>query len=69
MRGFTFDNGLTNTWEWSIWARPQGRGRQTGRYSIFGSALYRHLGAKWRFPQEKATLLDLKMATSESKML
>jgi hypothetical protein len=29
------------------------------RYSIFDSALYRNLEAKWLFPQEKATFLDL----------
>ncbi len=39
------------------------------RYSMFDSALYRNLKAKWLFPQEKATLHDLKMSTSESKML
>jgi hypothetical protein len=38
-------------------------------YSIFDSALYRNLEAKWLFPQEKAAFLDLKMATNESKML
>jgi hypothetical protein len=38
-------------------------------YSIFDSGLYRSLSLKWLFPQEKATLYDLSMATSESKML
>jgi hypothetical protein len=38
-------------------------------YSIFDSSLYRNLEAKWLFPQEKATLLDLVTPTSESKML
>jgi hypothetical protein len=39
------------------------------RYSVFDSALYRNLETKWLFPQEKATSHDLKMLTSESKML
>jgi hypothetical protein len=39
------------------------------RYSIFDSALYRTRDAQWLFPQEKATLHDLQMSTSESKML
>jgi antitoxin (DNA-binding transcriptional repressor) of toxin-antitoxin stability system len=38
-------------------------------YSIFDSAVYRKLEAEWLFPQEKATLYDLQMATCESKML
>jgi hypothetical protein len=38
-------------------------------YSIFDSALYRSLKVEWLFPQEKATLHDLTMATRESKML
>jgi hypothetical protein len=38
-------------------------------YSIFDSALSRKLVAKWLFHQEKATLHDLQMATSESNML
>jgi len=40
-----------------------------GRYSGFDSALYRKLDAKWRFPQENATLHDLKVSTCESKPL
>jgi len=39
------------------------------RYSGFDSALYRKLDAKWRFPQENATLHDLKVPTCESKPL
>jgi hypothetical protein len=38
-------------------------------YSIFDSVLYRNLEARRLFPQEKAPLHDLKMSTSESKML
>jgi hypothetical protein len=51
-------------------------------YSVFDSALYRNLDAKWLFPlrgphgqvvvrgvEVKATLHDLKMATLESKTL
>jgi len=38
-------------------------------YSGFDSALYRKLDAKWRFPQENATLHDLKVSTCESKPL
>ena len=38
-------------------------------YSIFDSAVYRIQGAKWLFPQEKATFQDLEMSASESKML
>jgi len=38
-------------------------------YSGFDSALFRNLDAKWHFPQENATLLDLQMSTSESKPL
>jgi hypothetical protein len=38
-------------------------------YSIFDSALYRIHAAEWLFPQGKATFHDLKMSTSESKML
>jgi hypothetical protein len=38
-------------------------------YSIFDSALCRSLKVEWLFPQEKATLHDLTMATRESKML
>ncbi len=45
-----------------------GRVWPAGPYSIFDSALNRNLKAKWLFPQEKATLHDLKMSTSESKM-
>ena len=41
----------------------------TNGYSIFDSALYRNLDAEWHFPQEKVTLHDLQMSTSESKML
>jgi len=40
-----------------------------GRYSGFDSAPYRKLDAKWRFPQENATLLDLQVSTRESKPL
>jgi len=39
------------------------------RYSGFDSALFRNLDAKWHFPQENATLLDLQMSTRESKPL
>jgi len=45
------------------------RRRKLRRYSIFDSALYRTLEAKWLFPQEKATFLDLQTSTCESKML
>jgi len=38
-------------------------------YSIFTSSAYRTGTAKWRFPQEIATLYDLAMSTSEVKML
>jgi hypothetical protein len=37
-------------------------------YSIFDSALYRKLDAKWLFLQEKATMQDFKISTRESKM-
>jgi len=37
-------------------------------YSIFTSSAYRTDTAKWRFPQEIATLHDLAMATSEVKV-
>ena len=40
-----------------------------GGYSIFDSAVYRIQGAKWLFPQEKATFQDLEQSASESKML
>ena len=42
--------------------------RTGGGYSIFDSALYGKLEAKWLFPQEKATSHDLQMIISESKM-
>jgi len=38
-------------------------------YSGFDSALFKNLDAKWHFPQENATLLDLQMSTRESKPL
>jgi len=38
-------------------------------YSGFDSAPFRNLDAKWHFPQENATLLDLQMSTRESKPL
>jgi hypothetical protein len=38
-------------------------------YSVFTSSVYRTDTAKWRFPQEIATLHDLAMSTSEVKML
>jgi hypothetical protein len=38
-------------------------------YSIFTSSAYRTGTAKWRFPQEIATLCYLAMSTSEVKML
>jgi hypothetical protein len=42
---------------------------QPALISIFDSALPGKLEAKWLFPQGKATLHNLQMATSESKML
>jgi len=38
-------------------------------YSGFDSAPYRKLDARWRFPQENATLHDLQVSTCESKPL
>jgi type IV secretory pathway VirB9-like protein len=38
-------------------------------YSIFASALSRNRAAEWLFPQEKATLQNAAMLTSEAKML
>jgi len=38
-------------------------------YSGFDSALFKNLDAKWHFPQENATLLDLQMSTRKSKPL
>src|ERR1035438_7556810 len=39
----------------------------TRLHSVFDSALYKNLNAKWRFPQEKATLHDLKMSAMNRK--
>jgi hypothetical protein len=41
----------------------------TACYSVFDSGAYRNHEAEWLFPQEKATLHDLQMATYESKTL
>jgi hypothetical protein len=38
-------------------------------YSVFDFGAYRNHNAEWLFPQEKATLHDLQMATYESKTL
>jgi type II secretory pathway component PulM len=38
-------------------------------YSIFTSSAYRNRDAKWRFPQEIATLAEVKTQASEVKML
>jgi hypothetical protein len=38
-------------------------------YSIFTSALYKNLNAKWPFPQEKATFQALVTSTYKVKML
>jgi hypothetical protein len=38
-------------------------------YSIFDSGVYRNPDLYWLFPQEKATLQDLQISTSESKIL
>jgi hypothetical protein len=38
-------------------------------YSIFTSSAYRNRDAKWRFPQEIATLAEAKTQAREVKML
>ena len=45
------------------------RTSDSGHYSGFDSALFRNLDAKWHFPQENGTLLNLQMSTRESKPL
>jgi len=45
------------------------RERQGNRYSVFDSALYRKLEAKWHFLQENAASHELQMETCESKPL
>jgi hypothetical protein len=58
--------------EWRAHTTYQSRAlrlNEGNSYSIFDSALYRNRDAEWLFPQEKATLHDLKTSTCESKML
>ena len=66
----------------SLLADTHGKPCNPAHYSIFDSALYRILEAKWLFPHRgpqrqvfvvgvevKATFHDLQTSTSESKML
>jgi len=43
--------------------------RYWGGYSSFDFDVYINRAAEWLFPQEKATLHDLKLARLESKIL